>query len=105
MKLCGRAPTRNLLLDGFEEVADFMARQIKLNKIGHTVHVSESGAVRLTRVDRGRKSELPEAWKVGEYPYKGLRVEWIEDDLLERVRELTVGTFSPSVGLVMGGGV
>lgn len=88
MKLSGRQPTRNLLLDGFEEVADFVARQIKNDRVGHSVHVSDTGSVRVTRGDRRRAVELPIEWKVGEYPYTGLRIEYIEADLLERELEL-----------------
>lgn len=88
MKICGRAPAHNLLAEGFEEVADFVSRQIELNKVGHIVHVGDAGEVRITRVDRRRATELPDSWRVGEYPYKGHRVEWIEDDLLIRQREL-----------------
>lgn len=88
MKLCGRKPSRNLLLDGYEEVADFIARRIKDERQAHHVHVANTGAVRITPTNGARASELPAEWLVGTYPYKGLRVEFIEDDLLLRQREL-----------------
>lgn len=81
-------PSRNLKLDGFEECADFVARQIKTGKVGHFVHVSDTGTLRVTRYDRERKNPLPDAWLVGSYTYANLRTEFIEDDLLARQREL-----------------
>ena len=85
----GRRPSRNLLADGYEAVADFIASRIRQDKVAYAVHVNDAGMVWLTRKDRQRVNELPEAWKVGEYPYLGLRVEFIEDDLLDRQRALT----------------
>ncbi len=86
--VCGRVPTRNLLADGYEAVAEFVARQVQRDKAAYTVHVADSGTVRLTRTNRARMMELPVSDCIGTYPYKGLRVELIEDDLLERLREL-----------------
>jgi hypothetical protein len=88
LAICGRPPVRNLRRDGWEEVADFIAARIRQDKVGYAVHVAPDGAVRLTRTDRQRHTELPDGWKVGEYAYSGLRVEFIEDDLIERTREL-----------------
>ncbi len=85
----GRRPSRNLLADGYEAVADSVATQIRRDRVAYAVHVNDAGMVWLTRKDRQRVNELPEAWKVGEYPYLGLRVEFIEDDLLDRQRALT----------------
>lgn len=84
----GRKPSHNLLADGFEEVAGFVARQIRAGRVGYAVHVNDTGMVWLTKSNRQRVNELPESWKVGEYPYLGLRVEFIEEDLLDRQRAL-----------------
>lgn len=87
MRICGPAPRHNLLLDGYEECADFVARQITRDQAGHLVHVAPDGGLRVTRKDRQRVNELPDAWMVGAYAYPA-RLEWIEDDLLQRQREL-----------------
>lgn len=84
----GRQPSRNLLVHDYEEIADFIATRIRHDRVGYTVHVGDDGKVWITRCDRQRVNELPEAWKIGEYPYTGLRVEYIEDDLLAMAREL-----------------
>ena len=84
----GKQPTRNVQTPGYEAVAEFIASRITRDKAGYAVHISDKGLVYLTRKDRQRANELPEQWKLGEYPYTGLRVEFIEEDLLDWQRSL-----------------
>ena len=88
MRRAGRQPSKNLLVHDYEDVADFIATRIRHDRVGYAVHVGDDGKVWLTRSDRQRVVELPAAWKIGEYPYLDLRIEYIEDDLLERLRQL-----------------
>lgn len=86
-RIGGRQPTMNLTLDGHVRCAEFIARQVRRDKVAFTVHVAPNGNMRLTRMDRARAVELPDSWLVGSYAYPP-RIEWIEDDLLVHARDL-----------------
>lgn len=88
MKMDGRPPSHNLLRDGYEECAEFVAGVIKNRGQTHQVFVDSLGGVRTRAVDAPH-TPLPTDWFVGTYPCKDLRVELIENDLIERTRELS----------------
>lgn len=78
----------NLLRDGYEACADGVARHIKAGRTDYAVHVKPSGAVMVTPSGGSRAADRPAAWFVGNYAFDGLRTEHIEDDMIEREREL-----------------
>lgn len=77
----------NLHRDGYAACAAFVARRIRNSRRTTTVYVAKDGGLHLS--SPAYPKTLPRETWVGCYPYTGLREEFIEDDLLERQRELT----------------
>lgn len=78
---------RNLLRDGYEDVAEHVSRVIRRTRGTHALVIRKDGSVRLyPQFDRVRESD--QAFVVGTYNRQA-RVEFIENDLIEVLKELS----------------
>jgi hypothetical protein len=78
---------KNLLRDGFEEVAERISEVVRARRARQMVAVSDSGKVRVDAASKLLALEFPVHTIVGTYD-RNARIELIEGDLLERLREL-----------------
>lgn len=86
----GRRPTYNLRRDGYETVAEYVAERVAKSPGLHGVFVDWRQDVRVIReFEAHRQPERDEAERVGRYrrEHGGVRVEQIEDDLIEWIRQ------------------
>jgi predicted amidohydrolase YtcJ len=84
------APKMNLRRDEVEAVAEHIKKSMNRGSV-FMVYVADDGAVRVHNLDHTKEDARPGHELVGTYR-RGVHIDQIEDDLIERLRELTATT-------------
>lgn len=79
----------NLLLDDFEDVARFVLNAVRGEGGRYGVYVADDGAVRVLPTTASRPDPRPDSELVATYCQPLPPINVIEDDLLEKRRELS----------------
>lgn len=78
----------NIITGEIEEIAEFVKLRMTRGRVGYTVFADNDGEVILDRTNDPRRAMvIPDAFLVGVHTRKAQVVD-IEDDLVERRREL-----------------
>lgn len=85
----GRPPGMNLHAVGYEAAAEDISERCWKRNAPHHCWVLPDGGVIVRQCNEGRFDEPAVDCLVGTYT-KLTKVEYIEDDLIERLRELTI---------------
>lgn len=82
-----RRPNANLFRDGYEAIAERISSIARRTKGRTNAIVRPTGIVYTDQESKTREDTGPALFRVGPYN-RDVRVEWIEDDLIQAMRDV-----------------